>query len=77
MLPANHQPSHDAAVVARQHVEYLDPPVMSQALSKARLALLFTRRLYSEPVQSFSGDMLCSVLVYPALFCPITTCLDG
>ena len=41
MLPANHQPSHDAAVVARQHVEYLDPPVMAQALSKARLLSCF------------------------------------
>ena len=40
MLPASHQPIHDAAVLARQHVEYLDAPVMAQTLSKARICRL-------------------------------------
>lgn len=35
MLPASQQSTHDAAVMARQHVEYLDATVMAQSLSKA------------------------------------------
>ncbi len=34
MLPAGCQAAHESAIIARRHVEYFDPAVMLQVLSK-------------------------------------------
>lgn len=41
MLPTNLQAACEAPVLARQHVEYLDAPVMTQTLSRVGAFLIY------------------------------------
>lgn len=82
MLTANHEASQDAAVVARQHVEYLDPPVMAQALSKARFLSCFHPPTDSRLLQKGWFSLSCLALSYhhmlvlcSALLCHSVLCL--